>query len=136
MLDSIIKKIIKKPERSPIEALQEYLTKHGYGGMIIPHTDSFQNTPSSPESNRLQVLFDFKGSAGLGIVLENAAALFVDGRYILEAQNLISPSLEVFLWTQKSIQDFLDEPEKTSKKLILGFDPLLISKNCLEDLKN
>jgi Xaa-Pro aminopeptidase len=39
-----------------------------------------------PSAERLRWLTGFTGSAGAAIVLENAAALFVDGRYTLQAR--------------------------------------------------
>ena len=43
--------------------------------------------PPPPRAQRLAWLTGFTGSAGLAVVLTDAAALFVDGRYTLQARD-------------------------------------------------
>ena len=55
-------------------------------GFLVPHSDEHQDEFLSPSAERLAWLTGFTGSAGVAIVLDKAAALFVDGRYILQAR--------------------------------------------------
>ena len=52
----------------------------------MPHSDEHQDEFLPPSAERLRWLTRFTGSAGAAIVLENEAALSVDGRYPLQAR--------------------------------------------------
>ncbi len=71
------------PERVP--ALRRRLEALDLHGFVIPRADAHQgeNVPAAAE--RLAWLTGFTGSAGLAVVLADTAALFVDGRYTLQA---------------------------------------------------
>jgi Xaa-Pro aminopeptidase len=56
-------------------------------GFIVPRADQHQNEYVAPSAERLLWLTGFSGSAGLAIVLRDKAALFVDGRYTVQAPN-------------------------------------------------
>ena len=61
------------------------LAARGLAGFIVPRADEHQNEYVPAAAERLLWLTGFAGSAGLAIVLAKAAALFVDGRYTLQA---------------------------------------------------
>ena len=52
---------------------------------MIPRADQQQNEYVAPSEERLAWLTGFTGSAGMAIVLTREAAVFVDGRYTLQA---------------------------------------------------
>jgi Xaa-Pro aminopeptidase len=58
----------------------------GIDGWIVPHADEHQSEYLPAAAERLAWLTGFTGSAGLAIVLSGRAALFVDGRYTLQAR--------------------------------------------------
>ena len=109
------------PER--VRALRRELKSRKLKGFLVPHSDEHQDEFLPPCAERLRWLTGFTGSAGAAIVLENAAALFVDGRYTLQAR----------AQTDTSLFDVLQTPEaKASKWLaaascrraaIIGYDP-------------
>ncbi len=66
--------------------LRKELAKAGLTGFIIPHADEHQSEYLPPSAERLAWLTGFKGSAGTAIVLADAAAIFVDGRYTLQVR--------------------------------------------------
>ncbi|MBA4789206.1 MAG: aminopeptidase P family protein [Rhizobiales bacterium] len=68
-----------------LAALREALAARGVQGYVIPRADAHQNEYVPPCEERLAYLTGFTGSAGLCVVLEGEAALFVDGRYTLQA---------------------------------------------------
>ena len=63
----------------------EELAARGLDGFIVPRADEHQGEYVPPRGQRLAWLTGFTGSAGLAIVLRDRAALFVDGRYTLQA---------------------------------------------------
>lgn len=110
------------PER--VKALRRELKARKLGGFLVPHGDEHQNEFLPPSAERLRWLTGFTGSAGTAVVLENAAALFVDGRYTLQARDQ----------SDASIFEVLQIPEaKASKWLaarlpkggVVGYDPKL-----------
>ncbi len=68
-----------------LAALREALLARGLDGYVVPRADAHQNEYVSPCEERLAWLTGFTGSAGLLVVLRDRAALFVDGRYTLQA---------------------------------------------------
>ncbi|HKA65649.1 MAG TPA: aminopeptidase P family protein [Methyloceanibacter sp.] len=107
-----------------VRALRRELKSRKLEGFLVPHSDEHQDEFLPPCAERLRWLTGFSGSAGAAIVLENAAALFVDGRYTLQAR----------AQTDTSLFDVLQTPEaKASKWLaaalpkggLIGYDPNL-----------
>ena len=76
-----------------VKALQRELRSRRLKGFLVPHSDEHQDEFLSPSAERLAWLTGFTGSAGVAIVLDKAAALFVDGRYILQARAQVDPTL-------------------------------------------
>src|SRR3954453_21912120 len=68
-----------------LAALREELARRKLTGFVIPRADQQQNEYVAPSEERLAWLTGFTGSAGMAIVLTREAALFVDGRYTLQA---------------------------------------------------
>src|SRR6202171_6506644 len=68
-----------------LAAFCEELARRKLTGFVIPRADQQQNEYVAPSEERLAWLTGFTGSAGLAIVLTKEAAVFVDGRYTLQA---------------------------------------------------
>lgn len=71
--------------RERVDALLRDLKRRKLKGFLVPHSDQHQNEFLPPSEERLAWLTGFTGSAGVAIVTEKGSALFVDGRYILQA---------------------------------------------------
>src|SRR4051794_25945826 len=68
-----------------LSALREELARRNLKGFVVPRADQQQNEYVAPSEERLAWLTGFTGSAGMAIVLAKDAAVFVDGRYTLQA---------------------------------------------------
>ncbi len=68
-----------------LAALRAELARLGFDGYVIPRADAHQNEYVPACEERLAYLTGFTGSAGTCVVLPTEAALFVDGRYTLQA---------------------------------------------------
>src|ERR1019366_9732833 len=68
-----------------LSAFREELARRHLTGFVIPRADQQQNEYVAPSEERLAWLTGFTGSAGQAIVLTQLAAVFVDGRYTLQA---------------------------------------------------
>jgi Xaa-Pro aminopeptidase len=116
-----------------VKALQRELKTRKLKGFLVPHSDGHQNEFLPPAEERLAWLSGFTGSAGVGIVLERAAALFVDGRYTLQARTQADPEIFEVLQTPEA------KPSawlagKLGKGAAVGYDPALHSVKEIERL--
>jgi len=110
MISKRIKQLINKFNQFNIE------------GYIIPKNDEFFSEYAA--INRLKIISNFSGSAGLAIVLRKNNYLFVDGRYTIQAQQQSGKQFKII-----EIHKFL--PHKIIKNLTLGFDPSLLTRKQL-----
>ena len=67
-----------------LAALRAELKRRGLDGFVVPRADRYQNEYVPPCAERLAWLTGFTGSAGIAIVLADRAAIFVDGRYLVQ----------------------------------------------------
>ena len=104
--------------------LRKELCARGLEGFIVPRADEHQGEYVPPRGQRLAWLTGFTGSAGVAIVLSDRAALFVDGRYTLQAASQVDTGLF-------EIHHLIEEPPAqwvaTALKpgAVLAYDPWL-----------
>ncbi len=109
---------------SRLAALRNEIARRGLAGFVVPRSDQQQNEYVAPSEERLAWLTGFTGSAGLAVVLTQVAAIFVDGRYTLQAASQVDERV----WTIKSLiepppESWIAEHLKAGDRL--GFDPWL-----------
>ena len=68
-----------------IKKLRHKFIKFNIDGYIVPKNDMYFSEYSSPD--RLKLISNFDGSAGLAIILKDKNYLFVDGRYTIQARS-------------------------------------------------
>lgn len=103
----------------------------GLDGFLVPHADAHQSEYLSPADERLARLTGFSGSAGFGIVLLDTAAVFVDGRYTLQAANEVDRrAFEIVPSAQIHPSAWLREKLNIGAKI--GFDPWLHTTRGME----
>jgi Xaa-Pro aminopeptidase len=104
--------------------LRRELAACGVDGFVVPRSDEHQGEYVPPRGQRLAWLTGFTGSAGLAVVLRERAALFVDGRYTLQAALQVDGDLF-------EIRHLIDEPPARWLGAVLkagemlGYDPWL-----------
>jgi Xaa-Pro aminopeptidase len=79
------------PER--LSRLRAELGARGLDGLVVPLTDEHRNEYVPACAQRLAWLTGFTGSAGVLVVLAERAAVFVDGRYTVQAEAQLDPQL-------------------------------------------
>src|SRR5580704_16650775 len=107
-----------------LSSFREELTKRNLSGFVVPRADQQQNEYVPPSEERLAWLTGFTGSAGLAIVLVHEAAVFVDGRYTLQA----AKQVDTKAWSVEPLIDPSPESWLTPHLAAgdrLGFDPWL-----------
>src|SRR5438445_2358376 len=116
-----------------LAAFREDLARRKLSGFVIPRADQQQNEYVPASEERLAWLTGFTGSAGMAVVLTHEAAVFVDGRYTLQAAKQVDRKA----W---HIEPLADPPPESwlSKHLAagdrLGFDPWLHTSAAAERL--
>ncbi|MDV2984305.1 UNVERIFIED_CONTAM: aminopeptidase P family protein [Methylobacteriaceae bacterium AG10] len=112
----------KGPER--IEALRAALREIRADGFVVPRADEHQSEYVPANAERLAWLTGFTGSAGLAIVLADEAALFVDGRYTLQAPEQVETgTITVVPLAESTPEAWLGTHLKPGQ--VLAYDPWL-----------
>ena len=103
--------------RARLEAL-------GLDGFVVPHADEHQGEYRAARAERLAWLTGFTGSMGTAVVLRDKAAIFVDGRYTLQAADQVDGTLyEVCHLTDQPPAKWAADALSAGAKL--GYDPWL-----------
>ncbi len=110
--------------------LRAELALVGLDGFIVPRADEHLGEYVAPNAERLTWLTGFTGSAGIAVVLADAAAVFSDGRYVLQ----LATQTDGALWERLHV---IDEPPPgwlaaRAKGRRIGYDPLLIGEEGLQ----
>jgi Xaa-Pro aminopeptidase len=116
-----------------LSAFREELARRNLNGFVVPRADQQQNEYVPASEERLAWLTGFTGSAGMAIVLTKQAAVFVDGRYTLQAGKQVDRKA----WSVEPLAD--PPPESWLTKHLsagdrLGFDPWLHTSAAAERL--
>ena len=115
-------------------ALRAAMAERGLGGFLVPRADAHQGENVAPRDQRLAWLTGFTGSAGIAVVLADRAALFVDGRYTLQAAGQVDGDLfEIVPIHTTPVDEWLDGV--LSQGLRLGYDPWLHGKTEIDKLR-
>lgn len=112
------------PER--LDSLRAEMARSGLDGFIIPRWDAHQSEYVVTSDERLAWATGFSGTWGLAIVTRDRAAVFVDGRYTVQAQAEVSQA-------HFELQHLYDEPVErwlartAAKGEVYGYDPLILN---------
>ncbi len=112
-----------------LKSLKNKFKKYNIDGYVVPKNDDYFTEYS--KINRLKIISNFSGSAGLAIILKNKNYLFTDGRYTIQSQIESGKNFKIISY-EKIINCNL------FKNLTLGIDPKLITRDQLKKyfLKN
>ena len=69
--------------------VREEMAKHNLDAFVVPRADEYLGEYVPPQNERLAWLTGFTGSAGMAIILKETAAIFVDGRYTIQARQQV-----------------------------------------------
>ncbi|HEY4043875.1 MAG TPA: M24 family metallopeptidase, partial [Rhodopila sp.] len=114
---------------SALSALRQALAQQGLDGFIVPRADEHLGEYVPASAERLAWLTGFTGSAGLAVVLASTAAVFTDGRYVLQLAEQTDPTLWQRLHiTEQPPPTWLASQAPSGR---IGYDPWLISEESL-----
>ncbi len=115
---------------SHLADLRAELARRGLQGFLVPRADEHLGEYVPPGAERLAWLTGFTGSAGLAVVLPDCAAVFTDGRYVLQ----LAAQTDGALWERRHVTEdppaaWLAAHAKPGARI--GYDPLLIAEEGL-----
>ena len=110
-----------------INKLRNLIKLNNIDGYIVPKNDEFFSEYAFP--NRLKIISNFSGSAGLAIILKDNNFLFVDGRYALQSKIESGKNFKIIEIPKLLPHNLL---RKYKNKLLLGFDPKLFTNSSLK----
>ena len=115
--------------KKEINELREKFKKYNIDGYVVPKNDDYFTEYS--KINRLKIISNFSGSAGLAIILKNKNYLFTDGRYTIQSEIESGKYFKIVSY-EKIINCNL------FKNLRLGLDPKLFTQQQIKNyfLKN
>ena len=103
-----------------IQVLRSKFKKYNIDGYVIPKNDEYFTEYS--KINRLKIISNFTGSAGVAVILKNTNYLFTDGRYTIQSQIESGKEFKIIDYEKLNNCDLF-------KNLILGIDPKLFTYN-------
>ncbi len=110
--------------RKYIQILRKKFKKYEIDGYVIPKNDDYFTEYS--KINRLQIISNFSGSAGLAIILKKKNYLFTDGRYTIQSQAESGKNFKIYSF-EKLINCNL------FKNLTIGIDPKLFTSTQIKN---
>jgi len=117
-----------------VAALRATLKRLGLDGFLVPRADRQQNEYLPASEERLAWLTGFTGSAGFAIVLAERAAVFVDGRYTVQADAQIDKAVFAIEHLVENPPDqWLTQNIKAGQKI--GYDAWLHTADQVEKFR-
>ena len=108
----------KRIKWKKIKILRDKFKKYNIDGYIVPKNDDYFTEYS--KINRLKIISNFTGSAGLAVILKNKNYLFTDGRYTIQSQIESGKNFKIISYEKIINCDLF-------KNLTLGIDPKLFT---------
>ena len=108
-----------------LNKLSKLILNHKIDGYIIPKNDNFFT--EQVKHDRLKLISNFTGSAGLAIIFVKKNYLFVDSRYTIQAKQESGKNFKIVKIHKKL-------PKNLFKNISLGFDPSLFTYSQLKFL--
>ena len=108
-----------------LNKLSKLILNHKVDGYIIPKNDDFFT--EQVKHDRLKLISNFTGSAGLAIIFADKNYLFVDSRYTIQAKQESGKNFKIVKIHKKL-------PKNLFKNISLGYDPSIFTYSQLNFL--
>ncbi|MEE1876558.1 aminopeptidase P family protein [Altererythrobacter litoralis] len=119
--------MLMQTHEARLDALRQELKRRGLDGFIVPISDEHMSEYVGAYAQRLQWLTGFGGSAGSAVVMQDKAAIFVDGRYTVQVRDQVDEKLFEHRSVPKdTIGGWIGEQAQQGARI--GYDPWLHSR--------
>jgi len=114
-----------RPEDGPprLALLRAHMAQTGLDAVLVPRADAHQGEYVAPCDERLAWLTGFTGSAGSAAIVQDKAAVFVDGRYRVQVKAQVAAAFTPVNWPETAVEDWLLEALPSGG--VVGYDPWL-----------
>ena len=121
--------------KDKLHILRTLMKERGYDAYIIPHGDCHDNEYIAESDERIKFISNFSGSNGLGLVTQDVALMWTDGRYFIQIEKELYPG-----WQMKKMREEESLPEYVLKNLdeesTIGMDYSLFTQESAMRIKN
>lgn len=76
-----------------LAAIRDWLAQNNLDALLVPHEDEYLGEYVPAHNERLHWLTGFTGSAGVAVITQHNAAIFVDGRYTVQVTKQVPATL-------------------------------------------
>jgi len=76
-----------------LSAIRDWLAQNNIDALLVPHEDEYLGEYVPAHNERLHWLTGFTGSAGVAVITQDKAAMFVDGRYTVQVTKQVPAEL-------------------------------------------
>lgn len=125
--------MLMQTHEARLSALREELKRRGLDGFVVPISDEHMSEYIGAYAQRLHWLSGFGGSAGTVAVLQDKAAIFIDGRYTVQVRDQVDGKLFEYVGVPASTPaQWLAANAGEGAKI--GYDAWLHSKGWAESI--
>ena len=114
-----------------LKKIRQIINFYKLDGYIVPKNDEFFGEYIHVSKDRLKFISSFSGSAGIGLIMQNQAFIFVDGRYTLQAKRECNSRFKIVKIHKKKPKKLFS---KIKNKINIGFDSKLHTTLSLKTL--
>lgn len=119
-----------------VKKIQQWLKENNLAAFLIPHDDEYLNEYVAPHNERLAWATGFTGSAGAAVITQDDAAIFVDGRYVVQVRKQAPSIFKYCHLIENPPTKWLAENIKNNKNKKVAFDPKLHSVSWLSQVNS
>ncbi len=117
-----------------VAVLRQELARLGLAGFVVPRADEHQSEYVPKNCERLAWLTGFTGSAGNAVILQDKAALVVDGRYTQQAAQQADPAVfTVVQLAEMTAEQWLASAMNEGD--VIAYDPWLHTQDSVKRLE-
>ena len=121
--------------KDKLHVMRVLMKERGYDAYIIPHGDQHDNEYIAESDERIKFISNFSGSNGIGLVTQDIALMWTDGRYFIQIEKELYPG-----WQMKKLgegEESLTQyiSKNLPKNYIIAMDYSLFTQDRAETVK-
>ena len=121
--------------KDKLHIMRTLMKERGYDAYIIPHGDCHDNEYIAEADERIKFISNFSGSNGIGLVTQDVALMWTDGRYFIQIEKELYPG-----WKMKKMREEESLSEyvlnNLDENITIGMDYSLFTHESAMEIKN
>lgn len=110
-----------------VQRLRQLMARHGYDFYLVPSSDAHNNEYVPDYWQRRQWICEFDGSAGEALIGKDAAFVWTDGRYLLQAKEQLDQDIFTLKQQTRGMLELENWLQENAQGRTLAIDPTTIS---------